>query len=559
LRQRRGFIFRANDTEFEEEFSVQEIGVRNDAFGAGKSGLKNVKAVYWNFGAPQLYEHALRNGEAMVNADGALCADTGVFTGRSPKDKYTVRDAATGQNVWWDGNQSITPEQFATLHADFLEHAEGMTLFAQDLYGGADRNFRIKTRVFTELAWHSLFIRTLLRRPSTSELAAFTPGLTVIDLPSFRADPKRHGVRSENVVALDLTRGIILIGGSRYAGEMKKSIFTTLNYLLPDKGVLPMHCSANVGAGGDSAIFFGLSGTGKTTLSADPQRTLIGDDEHGWSKDGVFNFEGGCYAKCIKLSQEAEPEIHAASKRFGAVLENVVHDELTRVPDFDDGSKTENTRSAYPLEFIPNASLTGCAGQPKNLIMLAADAFGVLPPIARLTPAQAMYHFLSGYTAKVAGTERGLGDEPQPEFSTCFGSPFLPRDPSVYGNMLRELIAKHNVDCWLVNTGWTGGKYGTGRRMPIKVTRALVSAALDGSLRDVQCRTDRYFGFAVPTSVPGVEPHILNPIKTWADKSEFDKTARALVGMFRKNFARFENDVDAEVRAAAPEVRIAAE
>jgi phosphoenolpyruvate carboxykinase (ATP) len=340
---------------------------------------------------------------------------------------------------------------------------------------------------------------------------------------------------------------------------MKKSIFTTLNYLLPDKGVLPMHCSANVGAGGDSAIFFGLSGTGKTTLSADPSRTLIGDDEHGWSKDGIFNFEGGCYAKCIKLSQEAEPEIHAASKRFGAVLENVVHAESTRVPDFDDGSKTENTRSAYPLEFIPNASLTGCAGQPKNLVMLAADAFGVLPPIAKLTPAQAMYHFLSGYTAKVAGTERGLGDEPQPEFSTCFGSPFLPREPSVYGNMLRGLIAKHKVDCWLVNTGWTGGKYGTGRRMPLKVTRALVGAALDGSLRDVQCRTDRYFGFAVPTSVPGVEPHILNPIKTWADKAEFDKTARALVGMFRKNFARFENDVDAEVRAAAPEVGIAAE
>jgi len=538
---------------------VREIGVRNDGFGAGKSGLKNVKAVYWNFGAPQLYEHALRKGEAMVNADGALCADTGVFTGRSPKDKFTVRDAVTDKKVWWDGNQSITPGQFAALHADFLDHAEGMTLSAQDLYGGADPNFRIKTRVFTELAWHSLFIRTLLRRPETSELASFVPELTVIDLPSFRADPKRHGVRSENVVALDLARGIILIGGSRYAGEMKKSIFTTLNYLLPDKGVLPMHCSANVGAGGDSAIFFGLSGTGKTTLSADPSRTLIGDDEHGWSKDGIFNFEGGCYAKCIKLSQDAEPEIHAASKRFGAVLENVVHAESTRVPDFDDGSKTENTRSAYPLEFIPNASLTGCAGQPKNLVMLAADAFGVLPPIAKLTPAQAMYHFLSGYTAKVAGTERGLGDEPQPEFSTCFGSPFLPREPSVYGNMLRGLIAKHNVDCWLVNTGWTGGKYGTGRRMPLKVTRALVGAALDGSLRDVQCRTDRYFGFAVPTSVPGVEPHILNPIKTWADKAEFDKTARALVGMFRKNFARFENDVDAEVRAAAPEVGIAAE
>ncbi|MEH6951668.1 phosphoenolpyruvate carboxykinase [Nitrobacter sp. NHB1] len=538
---------------------MPETGVCNGAFGADKFGLKNLKAVYWNLGAPQLYEYALREGETMVNADGALCADTGVFTGRSPKDKFTVRDATTDQGVWWAGNQSITPEQFAALYADFLEHAEGMTLFAQDLYGGADPTFRIRTRVFTELAWHSLFIRTLLRRPDTSELAGFVPELTVIDLPSFRADPERHGVRSENVVAIDFVRKIILIGGSHYAGEMKKSIFTTLNYYLPDNGVLPMHCSANVGPDGDSAIFFGLSGTGKTTLSADPKRTLIGDDEHGWSKDGIFNFEGGCYAKCIKLSEEAEPEIYAASKRFGAVLENVVHDESTRVPDFDDGSKTENTRSAYPLEFIPNASPTGRAGQPKNLVMLAADAFGVLPPIARLTPAQAMYHFLSGYTAKVAGTERGLGNEPQPEFSACFGSPFLPRDPSVYGNMLRELIAKHNVDCWLVNTGWTGGKYGTGRRMPIKVTRALLGAALDGSLREVQFRTDRYFGFAVPTSVPGVEPHILDPIKTWADKADFDKTARALVGMFQNNFARFENDVDAEVKAAAPEVRVAAE
>lgn len=543
----------------EEEFSVPETGVRNGTFGAEKFGLKNLKAVYWNFGAPQLYEHALRTGEAMLNADGALCAETGIFTGRSPKDKFVVRDAATDKNIWWAGNQSMTSGQFGALYSDFLEHAGNKTLFAQDLYGGADPNFRIKTRVFTELAWHSLFIRTLLRRPEISELTNFVPELTVIDLPSFRADPKRHGVRSENVVAIDFIRKIILIGGSHYAGEMKKSIFTTLNYHLPDKGVLPMHCSANVGPGGDSAIFFGLSGTGKTTLSADPKRTLIGDDEHGWSKDGIFNFEGGCYAKCIRLSQEAEPEIYAASKRFGAVLENVVHDEATRVPDFNDDSKTENTRSAYPLEFIPNASLTGCAGQPKNLIMLAADAFGVLPPIARLTPAQAMYHFLSGYTAKVAGTERDLGNEPQPEFSTCFGSPFLPRDPSVYGNMLRALIAKHKVDCWLVNTGWTGGKYGTGRRMPIRVTRALLGAALDGSLRDVQFHNDRYFGFAVPTSVPGVEPHILDPIKTWADKVEFDRTARALVDMFRKNFGRFENDVDAEVKAAAPAAKEAAE
>ncbi|MGB9115832.1 phosphoenolpyruvate carboxykinase [Bradyrhizobium sp.] len=538
---------------------MQETGIRNGAFGADKFGLKNLKRVHWNLQAPQLYQYSLSAGEAVLSADGALCADTGDFTGRSPKDKFTVRDATTDKNMWWAGNQSITSDQFEALYADFLKHAEGMTLFAQDLYGGADPNFQIKTRVFTELAWHSLFIRTLLIRPETAVLRHFVPELTIIDMPTFRADPKRHGVRSENVVAIDFARKIVLIGGSYYAGEIKKSVFTTLNYYLPEKGVMPMHCSANVGPKGDSAIFFGLSGTGKTTLSADPKRTLIGDDEHGWGADGVFNFEGGCYAKCIKLSKEAEPEIYAASKRFGAVLENVVLDEDTRVPDFDDGSKTENTRSAYPLDFIPNASRTGRAGHPKNVVMLAADAFGVLPPIAKLSPAQAMYHFLSGYTAKVAGTERGLGTEPQPEFSTCFGSPFLPLDPSVYGNMLRELIARHNVDCWLVNTGWTGGKFGTGSRMPIKVTRALLTAALDGSLRNVEFRTDKYFGFAVPTALPGVPSEILNPVNTWKDKAEFDKTARALVGMFQKNFAKFEAQVDADVRAAAPDVKLAAE
>ena len=538
---------------------MQETGVRNGAFGADKFGLKNLKEVRWNLGAPQLYEYALRAGEAELTVDGVLCAETGVFTGRSPKDKFTVRDATTDETMWWDGNQSITSDQFQALHEDFLKHAEGMSLFAQDLYGGADPAHQIKTRVYTELAWHSYFIRTLLRRPETSELAAFVPELTVIDLPSFRADPKRHGVRSENVVAIDFARKIVLIGGSYYAGEMKKSVFTTLNYFLPAKGVMPMHCSANVGANGDTAIFFGLSGTGKTTLSADPKRTLIGDDEHGWGEDGVFNFEGGCYAKCIKLSAEAEPEIYAASTRFGAVLENVVLDPQTRVPDFDDGSKTENTRAAYPLEFIPNASRTGRAPQPKNVVMLAADAFGVLPPIAKLTPAQAMYHFLSGYTAKVAGTERGLGSEPKPEFSACFGSPFLPRHPSEYGDLLRKLIAKHNVDCWLVNTGWTGGKYGVGSRMPIKVTRALLTAALDGSLRNVEFRTDKYFGFAVPTALPGVPSEILDPVNTWKDKAEFDKTARNLVAMFQKNFAEFESHVDAEVLAAAPEVKLAAE
>ena len=538
---------------------MQETGVRNGAFGADKFGFKNLKQVNWNLGTAPLYEHSLRNNEAELSAGGALVAETGVFTGRSPKDKFTVRDALTDKTMWWGGNQSITSEQFEALYQDFLKHCEGMTLFAQDLYGGADPKFQIKTRVFTEMAWHSLFIRTLLRRPETAELASFVPELTIIDLPSFRADPKRHGCKSENVVAIDFTRKIVLIAGSQYAGEMKKSVFTTLNYFLPAQGVMPMHCSANVGPNGDSAIFFGLSGTGKTTLSADPNRTLIGDDETGWGPDGIFNFEGGCYAKTIKLSREAEPAIYDASICFGAVLENVVLDPLTREPDFDDGSKTENTRSAYPLEAIPNASRTGRAGHPKNLVMLAADAFGVMPPIAKLTPAQAMYHFLSGYTAKVAGTERGLGNEPVPEFSACFGSPFLPRDPAEYGKLLKELIAKHNVDCWVVNTGWTGGKYGVGSRMPIKVTRALLTAALNGSLRNAQFRTDKYFGFAVPTALEGVPTDILDPVNTWKDKAEFDKTARALVGMFQKNFEQFEKHVDAEVRAAAPEVKLAAE
>jgi phosphoenolpyruvate carboxykinase (ATP) len=538
---------------------VEQNGVHNSAFGADRFGLTKLKGLNWNFGTAQLYEHAIAAGEAELTAEGALCAETGEFTGRSPKDKFTVRDTLTEKTVSWSTNQSITTDQFQTLYSDFLAHAQGMTLFAQDLYGGADPKFRIKTRVYTELAWHSLFIRTLLIRPEPSALPSFVPDLTIIDLPSFRADPKRHGCKSENVVAIDFTRKIVLIGGTQYAGEMKKSVFTTLNFYLPEQGVMPMHCSANVGPDGDTAIFFGLSGTGKTTLSADPHRTLIGDDEHGWGPDGVFNFEGGCYAKTIKLSHEAEPAIYDASLRFGAILENVVVDPLTRAVDFDDGAKTENTRSAYPLSFIPNASKTGRAGQPKNLVMLAADAFGVLPPIAKLSPAQAMYHFLSGYTAKVAGTERGLGSEPQPEFSACFGAPFLPRDPTEYGKMLRDLIARHNVDCWLVNTGWTGGKFGVGHRMPIKVTRALLTAALDGSLRTVKFRTDPYFGFAVPTALPGVPGDILDPATTWKDKAEFDSTARSLIGMFQKNFAKFDAQVDADVRAAAPEVRIAAE
>jgi phosphoenolpyruvate carboxykinase (ATP) len=387
---------------------VQETGLRNSVQGADMFGFKELAAVHWNLDAPQLYEHAIANREASIVQGGPLCAETGVHTGRSPKDKHTVIDALTEGSVWWEGNRKLSGEHFQRLYEDFIAHARGKTLFAQDLYGGADPKYRIKTRVFTEYAWHSLFIRQLLIRPNVLELEDFVPELTIVDFPSFKADPARHGVRSDTVIAIDFSRKIILIGNSSYAGEMKKSVFTTLNFYLPAQGVMPMHCSANMGHDGDVALFFGLSGTGKTTLSACPDRVLIGDDEHGWGPDGVFNFEGGCYAKCIRLSEEAEPEIYAATNRFGTVLENVVFDPATRICDFNDETKTENTRSAYPLDYIPNASRTGRGGQPKNIIMLTADAFGVMPPIAKLTPAQAMYHFLSGYTAKVAGTEKGL-------------------------------------------------------------------------------------------------------------------------------------------------------
>jgi phosphoenolpyruvate carboxykinase (ATP) len=539
---------------------VQETGLRNGAHGADKFGFKDLAEVRWNFPDTLLVEHAIRNGEGSVVQGGAFCAVTGHHTGRSPKDKHTMVDATTENTVWWDGNRKQSKQHFDNLLADFIAHAKGKTLFAQDLYGGADPQYRIKARVYTELAWHSLFIRQLLIRPERAELASYVPDMTIVDMPSFKPDAKRHGGRegSDTMVAIDFTRKIVLICGSSYAGEMKKSVFTTLNFYLPAQGVMPMHCSANVGKNGDVALFFGLSGTGKTTLSADPNRVLIGDDEHGWSENGVFNFEGGCYAKTIKLSQEAEPEIYAATNRFGAVLENVVFDPATGVCDFDSDKLTENTRSAYPVDFMPLASKTGRAGQPKNIIFLTADAFGVMPPIAKLTPAQAMYHFLSGYTAKVAGTEKGLVGV-EPEFSTCFAAPFLPRPPAEYGNLLRDLIKKHNVDCWLVNSGWTGGIYGVGRRMPIKATRALVTGALDGSLKNAGYRTDPYFGFAVPTSVPGIEPHLLYPMKTWKDKAAFDETARKLVRMFQDNFVKYEKHVDADVRAAAPEVRLAAE
>jgi phosphoenolpyruvate carboxykinase (ATP) len=538
---------------------VKQTGVSNSAFGADKIGLKNLKQINWNQDVPVLYESAVARGEGQVVANGPFLAITGQHTGRSPQDKFLVRAADSEANIWWDNAASLTREQFDLLHADFIAHAEGMELFAQDLYGGADPAYQLPVRVFCEYAWHAMFIRHLLIRPDRGDLASFAPRMTIIDLPSFKADPERHGTRTETVIACDFDRGIVLIGNTSYAGEMKKSVFSYLNYLLPAEGVMPMHCSANVGEGDDTAIFFGLSGTGKTTLSADPARTLIGDDEHGWSDNGVFNFEGGCYAKTINLSAKAEPEIYATTQRFGSVLENVVIDPVTRLPDFDDASLTENSRCAYPIHYIPNASKTGRAPHPKNVIMLTADAFGVMPPIARLSASQAMYHFLSGYTAKVAGTEKGMGDEPVATFSTCFGAPFMSRHPSVYGNLLRDQIAAHGTDCWLVNTGWTGGAYGTGSRMPIKATRTLLAAALDGSLSKVEMRTDPFFGFEVPTAVPGVDGGILNPRDTWDDQVAYDAQAKKLVQMFIDNFAKFEDHVDPEVRDAAPSVRAAAE
>jgi phosphoenolpyruvate carboxykinase (ATP) len=521
--------------------------------------LNSSATIKHNTGEAELIELAIRKGEAQFAASGALAVETGAHTGRSAQDKFTVRDATTEKVVWWDNNKPMTPEQFDVLLSDFREHAKSRELYVQDLFAGADPAQRLNARIFVEYAWHALFIRHLLRRPAAGELGGFKPQFTVVNLPSFRADPKRHGVRSETVIACNFAQRLVLIGGSSYAGETKKSVFTYLNYAMPEAGVMPMHCSANVGTAGDAAVFFGLSGTGKTTLSADPKRILLGDDEHGWSQSGIFNFEGGCYAKTIRLSKEAEPEIWDASNRFGTVLENVILKPGSRVPDFDDSRLTENTRSAYPLEYISNASETGTAGHPKNVVMLTADAFGILPPIARLSPSQAMYHFLSGYTAKVAGTEKGVGSEPQATFSTCFGAPFMPRHPSVYGNLLRELIAKHKVDCWLVNTGWTGGKFGTGRRMPIKATRALLDAALSGALKSQPMRTDPVFGFQVPTSLAGVDPAILNPRETWSDKAAYDTQARALVEMFNKNFEKFTVHVDADVMAAAPALRHAAE
>jgi phosphoenolpyruvate carboxykinase (ATP) len=534
------------------------LGIRGTLMSAAGTvlnylGVENVGAVRANLTEAALYEEALRRSEGRVAKGGALVVETGLHTGRSAKDKFTVRDASTEDAVWWDNNAAIAPEHFDALWEDFKAHMAGKELFSQDLFGGADLTHRLPVRVVTELAWHSLFIRHLLRRPTTEELEGFAPEFTIVNLPSFKADPSRHGTRegSETVIGVNFDKRLVLIGGTSYAGETKKSVFTILNYLLPQKDVMPMHCSVNVGDDGDAAIFFGLSGTGKTTLSADPNRTLIGDDEHGWSDDGLFNFEGGCYAKMIKLSPKAEPEIYATTKMWGTVLENVVMHPETRELDLDDATLAENSRGAYPISAIPNASLEGACGQPKNIVMLTCDAFGVMPPIARLTPEQAMYHFLSGYTAKVAGTEKGV-TEPTATFSTCFGAPFMPRHPSVYGELLKKRIEAGDVTCWLVNTGWTGGPHGVGSRMPIAATRALLNAALDGSLNTAEFRVDPVFGFEVPTSVPGVDAAILDPRGTWNDPAAYDARAAELAKMFTENFAKFETHVGEDVRTAGP-------
>ena len=524
----------------------------NPNFRLDDQGISGLGNVYYNYLEPALIKEALKRDEGTLGQGGAFLVTTGKFTGRSPKDKHVVKTPSVADSIWWENNAAMSPEGFDALHADMLEHMKGRDYFVQDLIGGSDPTVSINVRMVTELAWHNLFIRHLLRRPERAALDSFIADFTVINCPSFQANPEKHNCRSETVIAMNFDKKLILIGGTEYAGENKKSVFTLLNYLLPEKGIMPMHCSANHAVGNpvDTAVFFGLSGTGKTTLSADPQRVLIGDDEHGWSDRGTFNFEGGCYAKTINLNPEAEPEIFATTSKFGTVIENMVFDPETFELDFDDDSLTANMRCAYPLEYISNASYTALGGHPKNVIMLTCDAFGVLPPIARLTPAQAMYHFLSGFTSKVAGTERGV-TEPEPTFSTCFGAPFMPRRPEAYGNLLREKIAKHGATCWLVNTGWTGGAYGTGSRMPIKATRALLTAALDGSLAEAKFRKDENFGFDVPVEVPGVDTTLLDPRSTWNDPAAYDAQAAKLVQMFADNFEQYVPYIDEDVKAAA--------
>jgi phosphoenolpyruvate carboxykinase (ATP) len=509
--------------------------------------------VRWNLTTASLYEEAVRRQEGLITAEGPLACRTGQHTGRSPNDKFVVREPSSEAEVAWGKvNRPMDTAQFNTLHADLLSSLKDKELFVQDCFAGADPTYRLPIRVINELAWHNLFARHLFIAGAESpDAEAQVPGFTIIDSPSFKAEPKRHGTNSEVAIALHFGKKLVLIAGTSYAGEMKKSIFSVLNYILPLQNVLSMHCSANIGAAGDVALFFGLSGTGKTTLSSDPDRLLIGDDEHGWSDRGVFNFEGGCYAKTIRLSAEAEPQIYATTRRFGTVLENVVVDPETRALHLDDDRYTENTRAAYPISFIDNAAPGVQGGHPKNVIMLTADAFGVLPPISRLTPAGAKYHFLSGYTAKVAGTEKGV-TEPNATFSSCFGAPFLPLAPSRYAAMLGERIARHDARVWLINTGWTGGPYGVGARMKIAYTRAIIRAALSGALDHVGYERDPVFNLEIPTSCPGVPADVLKPRTTWASPSDYDRQAAKLARMFIENFKTFDTGVTPDVIAAGP-------
>jgi phosphoenolpyruvate carboxykinase (ATP) len=525
---------------------------RQSMHGLGAQGLAPTGALHWNLVMPELVQAAVRRGEGELADMGPFVAVTAPHTGRSPNDKFIVREPSSEADVDWGRvNQPLDPRHFDALLADVQRHLNAeRELFVQDLYCGADPAHRLAVRYVTPNAWHAAFVRNMFIRPSLSDLAAFAANFTVLHAPEYEAEPARHATRSGTFIVVNIARRMILIGGTRYAGELKKSMFTIMNYLLPKEGVLSMHCSANTGASGDTTLFFGLSGTGKTTLSADPERALIGDDEHGWSEQGVFNFEGGCYAKVINLSAESEPDIFRTTQMFGTILENVVLDPLKRVR-FEDQSITENTRASYPIHYIPNHVASGRGGHPRNVVFLTADAFGVLPPIARLTPEQAMYYFLSGYTAKVAGTERGV-TEPQATFSACFGAVFLVWHPTKYAEMLGELLTRHDSRVWLVNTGWSGGAYGTGKRMKLTHTRAMVRAALAGQLDDVATTTDPTFGLKVPQAVPGVPTKIMNARSTWPDGAAYDAQARKLADMFRKNFERFGDAVSGRVRAAGP-------
>ena len=515
-------------------------------------GLAPERAVHWNLRPAALYEHAARRGEGVITEGGAFCAVTSPHTGRSPNDKFIVRDAASEADVWWGRvNQPMTDQHFERLRADVVRHLNRQELFVRDLFAGADPNHRIGIRFVTPNAWHALFVYNMFLRPTASDLAAFAPAWQVLHAPELEADPAVHGTNSTTFIVISFAKRTILIGGTRYAGELKKSIFSILNYVLPKRGVLSMHCSANLGEAGDVALFFGLSGTGKTTLSADAERALIGDDEHGWSDHGVFNFEGGCYAKVIRLSRESEPEIHATTRMFGTVLENVMVDPETRTIDLESAAITENTRASYPIHFIPKHVAGGMAGHPSHIVLLTCDAYGIMPPIARLSPAQAMYHFLSGYTARVAGTERGV-TEPTAAFSACFGAPFLPLHPNTYAALLGEKIARHGVQGWLVNTGWSGGPFGVGQRMRLGLTRAMVRAALAGKLDRIPTVAEPVFGLEVPLQVPGVPEDVLLPRATWPDPTAYDAQAAKLAQMFRQNFEQFQDHVHAAVRDAGP-------